>query len=120
MTISPTGINSGIGIDMDTGAAKRFYALIRVFSIRTKPWQPAIWYETKPDEEWDATLVSSRVYGRNDEFLTVMAAAGVDGIDQPIPQMKLCLPTEAQLYFFKGSANFESRASMRNNFEPGY
>ena len=105
-------------IDKNSAAAKNFYKEIRRFSERTKSWEPQIWYETKPDETHDLTLVSQRVYGRRDEFLVIMAAAGLDMVDQELPQKRLTLPTEEQLYAIKRRTGFESIAENRFNFAP--
>lgn len=105
-------------IDKNSVAAKDFYKEIRRFSERTKPWQVAIFYEIKPDEVFDLTLVSQRVYGRRDEYLAVMAAAGLDMVDQPIPQKRIVLPTEGQLYAIKRSTGFESISANRKDFTP--
>ncbi|PIQ55387.1 MAG: hypothetical protein COW02_03405 [Comamonadaceae bacterium CG12_big_fil_rev_8_21_14_0_65_59_15] len=99
-------------------AAKDFYKSVRIFAEVTKPWEPHLSYETKPDERFDLSLVSQRVYGRRDEFLTVMAAAGMDMFDQPMLQKRLTLPNESQLYAMKRSAGFESIADYRENFAP--
>ncbi len=106
-------------IEQDTRAAKAFYQAVRKFAESTKPWDTtAIFYETKPDEYLDLTLVSQRVYGRRDEFLAVMAAAGLDTVDQPLPQKRITLPSEGQLYAIKRRAGFESIAGYRENFAP--
>jgi hypothetical protein len=105
-------------IDKNPTAAKDFYKEIRQFSERTKPWQTAIFYEVKPDELLDVTLISRRVYGRRDEYLAVMAAAGMDMVDQPVPQKKLVLPNESQLYVIKRRTGFESIADYREDFAP--
>jgi hypothetical protein len=105
-------------IDFDTQAARRFYGEVRKFAERTKPWQTAIFYEINPDETWDLTLVSARVYGRRDEYLAVMAAAGIDSVDQPLRQKRLVLPTEAQLYAIKRRTGFESIAELREDYRP--
>ncbi|SEN69739.1 hypothetical protein [Nitrosomonas marina] len=105
-------------IDVNSTAAKNFYKEIRRFAQRTKPWETALFYETKPDERHDITLVSQRVYGRRDEFLVVMAAAGLDTVDQPLPQVRIVLPTEGQLYAIKRRTGFESIADNRNDFKP--
>jgi hypothetical protein len=105
-------------IDFDTQAARRFYGEVRKFAERTKPWQPAIFYETHPDEIWDLTLVSQRVYGRRDEHLAVMAAAGIDSVDQPLKQKRLVLPTEQQLNLIKRRTGFESIADLREDRKP--
>lgn len=105
-------------IDRNSTAAKNFYKEIRRFAERTKPWHIHISYETKPDEAFDLTLVSQRVYGRRDEYLTIMAAAGLDMVDQALPQKRLTLPTEAQLYAIKRRTGFESIADNRKNFSP--
>lgn len=105
-------------IDHDTRAAKSFYREVRTFAERTQPWQSAIFYEVKPDERLDVTLVSQRVYGRRDEFLAVMAAAGLDTVEQPLTQRQLVLPTESQLFEIKRRTGFESQADYREDRKP--
>jgi hypothetical protein len=99
----------------DTRAAKDFYDEIRRFAERAQPWQQGIvWYETKPDERFDLSLVAARVYGRRDEYLAVLAAAGLDGFDQPLTERIIALPSEFRLTAIKRATNFESVASMRS------
>ena len=106
-------------IDQDTRAAKSFYREVRKFAESAKPWDgTAIFYETKPDEALDLTLVSQRVYGRRDEFLAVMAAAGLDTFDQPLPQKRIVLPNEGQLIAIKRRVGFESIADLREAGAP--
>jgi hypothetical protein len=105
-------------IDVNSAAAKNFYKEIRRFSENTKIWEQSIVYETKPDERFDLTLVSQRVYGRRDEYLAVMAAAGLDMVDQELTQRRLILPTEGQLYAIKRRTGFESIPDNRDNFSP--
>lgn len=105
-------------IDTNTVAAKNFYKAVQIFAERTKAWEPKISYETKPDERWDVSKVSQRVYGRRDEVLCIMAAAGLDTVGQPLIQKRLTLPTEGQLYAMKRAAGFESVAQYRENFAP--
>jgi hypothetical protein len=104
--------------DINSQAARAFYREIRMFAERTKPWQTAIFYETKPDERWDLTLVSLRVYGRRDEYLTIMAAAGIDVFEQELKQKQLVLPTESQLAAIKRKYGFESLSNLREDFKP--
>ena len=106
-------------LDQDTRAAKSFYREVRKFAESVKPWDTtAIYYETKPDEAFDLTLVSQRVYGRRDEYLTVMAAAGLDSIDQPLSQKRIVLPNEGQLIAIKRRVGFESIADLREAGAP--
>jgi hypothetical protein len=105
-------------MDKNTIAAKSFYRAVREFSQRTKTWEVALFYETLPDEVWDLTLVSARVYGNRNEFLVIMAAAGLDRADMPLTQMKLVLPTQQQLLTMKRAAGFESNPDFRKNFAP--
>lgn len=105
-------------IDKNSTAAKSFYKDVRKFAERTKSWQPHVSYETTPDEEFDLSLVSLRVYGRRDEFLAIMAAAGLDMVDQPLTPRRLTLPNEGQLYEMKRRAGFESIADYRFNQAP--
>lgn len=107
-----------MNMDRNTQAAKNLYREVRQFSERTKPWETALFHEVTPDEIWDVTLVSQRVYGRRDEYLTVMAAAGNDIYDQPLKQTKLVLPDEAQLYAIKRRAGFESMDDYRQDGVP--
>ena len=107
-----------MSIDLDTQAAKNFYRQVREFAERTKPWEKAKFYEVKPDERWNPLLVSYRVYGRWDEYLVVMAAAGLHSVDQPLEQKTIVLPTEEQLYQIKRNCNFESIADYREDYQP--
>lgn len=106
-------------MDNDTRAAKSFYRAVRSFALKAKSWESdAIYYDTQPDEVWDVTLVSSRVYGRRDEYLAVMAAAGLDTVDQPLTQRRLVLPSAGKLYALKRKAGFESIADYREDGAP--
>lgn len=105
-------------MDIQTPAAKSFWREVRTLSERTKSWQAGIRHEIAPDERWDASLISARVYGRRDEFLAVMAAAGVDTFDRPLTQRSIILPTLAQLAAIKRRAGFESQADYREDGAP--
>jgi len=106
-------------LDQDPRAAKSFYLEVRKFAENVKPWDStAIFYETRPDERYDLTLVSKRVYGRRDEFLAVMAAAGIDTVDSPLAQKRIALPNEGQLLAIKRRTGFESIAALRENGAP--
>lgn len=101
-------------IDNDSRAAKSFYREIRKFAERAKAWDVGVvWYETKPDERHDPSLVSARVYGRRDESLAVLAAAGLDGFDQTLTERMLALPSDLLLSQIKRACNFESIAPNR-------
>ena len=104
--------------DVDTQAAKDFYKEVRLFSERTKVWESAVFHQVMLDEVWDITLVSLRVYGNRDEFLAVMATAGIDTVDQPLQQKQLVLPTPSQLYAIKRRSGFESIAELREAGQP--
>lgn len=106
-------------LDRDTRAAKSFYREVRKFAESVKEWDgSAIWYETKPDEMYDLTLVSQRVYGRRDEVLAVMAAAGLDMPYQPLPQKRIALPSNGLLMDIKRRTGFESVAQYRKSGAP--
>ncbi|MFM0163815.1 hypothetical protein PQR39_25810 [Paraburkholderia sediminicola] len=95
-------------IETNTPSVASFYKLVRSFALNTAVWDTANRYQTKPDERYDLTLVSRRVYGRVDEFVTVMAAAGLDSVEQMLPEQLLILPTEAQLTDMKKQAKFNN------------
>lgn len=100
----------------DTRSAKDFYREIRKFAERAHPWHSGVvWYETKPDERFDLSLVSARVYGRRDEFFAVLAAAGLDGFDQPLTERMIALPSEFKLTQIKRATHFESIAALRDS-----
>lgn len=106
-------------IDKNTTAAKNFYRLIRRFVETVQPWDStAIYYFTKPDEVYDLTLVSKRVYGNRHEFLAVMAAAGLNSVDQALTQRKIILPNAMTLYAIKRESGFESDPDLRESFAP--
>ncbi|MDP5007463.1 MAG: hypothetical protein NWQ13_00290 [Glaciimonas sp.] len=77
------------------------YRQVRDFAQQTPVWATATRYQTKPDERFDLTLVSRRVYGRIDEFMVIMAAAGLDSVEQELSEQLLVLPTESQLIRMK-------------------
>lgn len=105
-------------IDQNTQAARVFYRLVRDFVNSIKPWDVVTYYDTGPDEVLDLIKVSLRVYGRPDEHLCVMAAAGMDTVDESLGQRRIALPTEAQLRSLKQVAGFESRTDFRESGKP--
>lgn len=105
-------------IDTNTTAAKSFYREVRKFALTRKSGDTALYYDTTPDEKHDITLVSRRAYGNPYETLAVMAACGLDSVDEELPQTRLALPTVAQLHFFKRKTGFESNPEYRSDFKP--
>lgn len=100
-------------IEKNTASVAAFYRLVRDFAERTPVWAQAIRYQTKPDERWDMTLISRRVYSRVDEFIAVMASAGLDSVEQEVPEQLLVLPTEAQLREMKQVAGYVNDPEAR-------
>lgn len=100
-------------LEANSMACCRFLQLVRDFVVRVKPYQAAIRYQVKPDEHNDLTLISQRVYGRRDEFLVVMASAGLADVEQPIREQLLVLPTEYQLAALKARAGYENNHFRR-------
>lgn len=94
-------------IEKNALACARFVQLVRDFSVQVQLYQEAIRYQTKPDEKRDLTLVSQRVYGRRDEFLTIFAAAGLSSFDEPLQEQILVLPTNAQLQILKKKSGYQ-------------
>lgn len=87
-------------------ARNRLYQLVRAFAVQTPAWKEAVRYNTLPDERFDITLVSQRVYGRRTEALVVQAAAGLDSPELELSERLLVLPTEAQLREMKAQAGY--------------
>lgn len=87
----------------------RFYRAVRQFAVTAPVWSAErITYDTKPDERYDLTLISQRVYGNRDEALAVMAAAGLDRVDQELSETTLVLPNAAALARIKSETGFTS------------
>lgn len=74
---------------------------LRQFATETPSWATAIRYHTKPDERFDLTLVARRVYNLPNEWPVIMAAAGLQSVDEPLNEQLLVLPTLAQLQTLK-------------------
>lgn len=74
---------------------------LRQFALETPSWGTAVRYHTKPDEKYDLTLVARRVYGLPEEWPVIMAAAGLQSVDEPLNEQLLVLPTLAQLQTLK-------------------
>jgi len=89
-------------------AAATLVRLVVDFAQRQPDWADCVVYDTLPDERFDMTLVSYRVYGNRDEFLTVMAAAGLDNVAQELTERRLVLPTARQLTELKRLAGFNN------------
>ncbi len=106
-------------MDKNPRAAAEFFRAVRNFALKANSWDSdAVFYETKPDEKYDLSLVSRRVYGNRDEYLAVMAAAGLDSFDAPLPQKKIALPNALRLMQIKRQTGFESQAGYRDDYAP--
>lgn len=105
-------------LDQNSQAARVFFRKVANYVKNAKPWDNVMTYEIKPDEYVDATLISRRVYGTSDEFLTVMACAGIDSFDDPFEQGLLILPNAIQLDKLKRESGFESLESNRRDGKP--
>lgn len=88
-------------------ACNRLFKLVREFSQRTPSWSSdCVAYQTLPDERYDLTLVSKRVYGARSEFLTVQAAAGLDSPECALTERLLILPNFTILAQLKAQAGY--------------
>ena len=94
-------------------AAAELVRRVRHFAQTTPVWADCLLYHTMPDERRDLTLVSQRVYGTRGEFLTIMAAAGLDSVEQELTERQLVLPTPTQLAALKVLAGFNNDAFER-------
>ena len=95
-------------------SAAMLFKMVSEFAQLQPDWAEAIRYTTTPDERWDPTLVSERVYGVRDEFLAVMAAAGLDHINTILSERTIVLPTRAQLAAMKAKCGIATRSSERS------
>lgn len=90
-----------------------FVAAVRAFSLKTPGWSEAIRYYTKPDERTDITLIAERVYGSRQEYMAIFAAAGLDTLEQIIPEQQLVLPTTGQLMLIKRQTGYLTEEEKR-------
>lgn len=90
-----------------------FFREVRKFSVSAHVWTPAIRYHSLPDERWDLTLAAKRVYGDRNEWLAIMAAAGLDRLDSPLEEQLLVLPPLAVLAAIKRRTGYVSPAGGR-------
>jgi len=94
----------------DAHALAHFYRQVRRLAENAQPWHSGlIWHTVTPDEVFDLFLVARRVYNRPDECFTVMAAAGLDSVDDPLPQTKITLPDESTLLKIKRHCQWIAR-----------
>lgn len=100
-------------IEKNAMACNRFLMLVRDFIARIKPYHTAIRYDVRPDDVRDITKISQKVYGTRNEYLAVMAAAGLSTVDQPVKIQTLILPTFEQLLALKKKAGFENNHTKR-------
>lgn len=105
-------------LDQNSQAARVFFKKVSNFIQGAKAWDAVVSYEIKPDEKVNATLISRRVYGTADEFLVVLACAGLDSFDDDFKQGVLRLPNPNKLEQLKRESGFESVAANRNNGKP--
>jgi len=86
----------------NTQTLAHFYRQVRHLAENAQPWHSGlIWHTVTPDEVWDLFLIARRVYNRPDEWFTVLAAAGLDSVDNPLPQTSIVLPDESTLLKIK-------------------
>lgn len=106
-------------MDNDTAAAKSFYRAVRTLCANAKPaTQGVVFVETTPSERLDITKLSQRLYGTRHEVLTVMAAAGMDSMTDPLEQQRIAIPTKEMLMVLKRRVGFESVAELRRDGAP--
>lgn len=106
-------------MDNNPQAARDFYSRVRKLCAgATVVTEGVVFHQVTPDEAYDLSLVSERVYGRRDEYLAVMAAAGIDTPETPLAQAVIALPTPASLLELKRASGFESIAEFRDSGSP--
>ena len=87
----------------------QYYKLVRQYAEKAPVWDSQrILYQTLPDERWDLTLVALRVYGDRKEWLTIMAAAGLDRVSDELPEQVLVLPNQQLILAFKEQAGIDA------------
>lgn len=88
-------------------AQSRFYKAVRQFALTAQVWSTeAVREQTTPADRWDVTKVSQRVYGNPDEFVAVMAAAGLNRFDDELTEQVLVLPNVTALERIKAATGY--------------
>ncbi|WP_186083654.1 hypothetical protein [Burkholderia gladioli] len=87
-------------------ATVAFVKAVRKFAVQTPDWKPALRYHTLPDERYDITLAALRVYGDRAQFMVILAAAGLDSVEQLLPEQPLVLPNATQLLDIKRQTGY--------------
>lgn len=83
-----------------------FVRAVRRFATQTPDWATAIRYQTLPDERGNLMLAALRVYGDFSQFMVIFAAAGLDTLEQVMPEQILVLPNYTQLQLIKRQTNY--------------
>ncbi|WP_109479118.1 hypothetical protein [Paraburkholderia sp. C35] len=83
-----------------------FVRAVRKFAEQTPDWSTAIRYQTLPDERFDITLTARRVYGDRAQYMVIFAAAGLDTLEQELPEQALVLPNFTQLQTIKRQTGY--------------
>lgn len=92
-------------------STSRLYRAIREFSVNSPVWDSRrVIFQTNPSHRWDVTLVSQEVYGNRNEFIAVMASAGLDRFDDELPEQQLVLPDADTLAKIKAAVGFDDGA----------
>ena len=90
-------------------AASRFYRAVRKFAVNEPVWSSArVIVQTLPSDRYDLTDISQRVYGNRNEFLAVMAAAGLTRFDDVLTERELVLPSKEALAAIKADVGYDS------------
>lgn len=89
-----------------------FVREVRKFAVQTPDYADAIRYQTMPDERTDITLIAERVYSDRSAFMAIFAAAGMDTLEQVLPEQLLILPTVEQLMYIKRQTGYLTDAEQ--------
>ena len=92
----------------------KYYRAVRKFAVTVPSWGIAIRHDVLPDEIYDLTLICRRVYGNSTETLTVMAAAGLDRLDQAlVVGTTITLPTASQISQLKAQTGYPVKPPVK-------
>lgn len=69
--------------------------------IQTGNLNNFIIYDVKPDEQYDPSLISQRIYGNRKHEDVIMVACGVNGVWEPLPIRRIVLPLIANIVYYR-------------------
>lgn len=83
-----------------------FYRRVRDYALQPPLGANPLRHQVTPDEQYDLSRVSYRVYANFNEALTIAAVAGLSSTSGPLTEQVLVLPSRAELMQIKRETGY--------------